>query len=256
MVVEYTRYKIGESRRQDFIDAHRRATRHLHFRCIRYELSRCSDEREWFTLRIEWASSEELRRFHYDIAGDAFRHAINGFESDVQEHWHWEVMDVVHHSGELGRGAAEALRILPDHQPWNRLYPWMIEHLHEKILVDQMAEQVNMSPRNFARVFRREFGMPPGEFLDRVRVAAARNDLEEGLLSIEQIANARGFGSGSTMRRTFARVLGVAPSEYREGVLDGTEVETLVEASLPTPDYATLPFAITQPVQAGQARFS
>jgi hypothetical protein len=58
------------------------------------------------------------------------------------------------------------------------------------------------------------------------------------------------------MRRTFARVLGVAPSEYREGVLDGTEVETLVEASLPTPDYATLPFAITQPVPAGQARFS
>jgi len=84
----------------------------------------------------------------------------------------------------------------------------------EKILVEQMAEQVNMSPRNFARVFLRDFHIPPREFLDRVRIAAAKRDLEKDVESVDQIADARGFASSSTMRRAFLRVLGMAPSHY------------------------------------------
>jgi transcriptional regulator GlxA family with amidase domain len=53
-------------------------------------------------------------------------------------------------------------------------------------------------------------------FLDRVRVTAAKADLDEGLLTAEQIAYARGFGTTSTMRRTFLRVLGEPPSRCRD----------------------------------------
>jgi transcriptional regulator GlxA family with amidase domain len=123
---------------------------------------------------------------------------------------------------------AEGLGAVPDRSPWNRLYPWILEHLPQNILVEQMAERVNMSPRNFARVFRREFRVPPGEFLERVRVAAAKSDLLATAQCIEQIAVAKGFGSSSTMRRTFLRVLGTAPGQYREKCLWnlGTTCET------------------------------
>ena len=156
-----------------------------------------------------------MLRFREYLAGKVFHQAVSGFERDIQEDRHWELTDVVHRPVTMGWQIAEGLGILPDRPPWIRLYPWLLEHLHERILVERMAEQVNMSPRNFARVFRCEFHVPPGEFLDRVRLASAKSDLESGMQSIEQIAIARGFGDSSTMRRAFMRVLGVTPSRYR-----------------------------------------
>ncbi len=98
----------------------------------------------------------------------------------------------------------------------NRLQVWILDHLHENLTVDRMAARMNMSPRNFARVFRREFRMTPGEYLDSVRVEAARKRLEETKESVEQIAAAMGFGAASTMRRAFLRILDVTPRGYRE----------------------------------------
>jgi AraC-like DNA-binding protein/quinol monooxygenase YgiN len=212
MVVEYTRYRIGEGRERAFLDAHQQAGRHLRARCLRYELTRCSGGRSWYIFRVEWESAEHLRRFRDDAAGRAFREAVNGFEHDILENGGWELTDIVHPPA----AEPEVDGILPNRPHWKRLSVWILDHLDQKILVENMAEQVNMSPRNFARVFRREFEMPPGEFLDRVRVAAAQKDLREGRQSIEEIAIARGFGSSSTMRRTFYRVVGTPPSRYRD----------------------------------------
>src|SRR5215831_18485828 len=167
MVVQYTRYTIDENRRQAFISAHREASRHLQFRCIRFELTHCTDQSEWYTLRIEWESREDLLRFANGTAGDAFCQALHGFGCDVQEQRQWGLTDVVQDRRGSGHGIAEGFEALPARPPWDRLYPWIMEHLQEKILGEQMAERVNMSPRNFARVFHRDFNVPPGEFLDR-----------------------------------------------------------------------------------------
>jgi AraC-like DNA-binding protein len=235
MIVECTRYKIGEGRRQTFIEVVREAARHLWLRCVRYELTCCSDDHEWYTLRIEWESSEQLRRFRDNTAGKAFRQAVNSFERHIQEHRQWELTEVPPKPMTSGVGFAEGLSALPDRSPWNRLYPWIQERLPQKILVEQMADVVNMSPRNFARVFRREFRVPPGEFLDRVRVAAAKTDLEQMELSIEQIATSHGFGSSSTMCRAFHRVLGIAPRDYRERVRYNTNRMPHYDSSLCSP---------------------
>jgi AraC-like DNA-binding protein len=218
VVVEYIRFKIAGSRVPCFLDALRKAIRHIQFRCLGCELTRCSDDREWYTLRVEWESDEQLRHFNEDLAGQAFRQTLREFEPDVQEQRRWDLTDVTQVPAPLRSGIAEILGIIPDRPPWNRLYPWMLERLHQKILVEQMAERVNMSPRNFARVFSREFHLSPGEFLDRVRVSVARVDLEEGVQSLEQVATARGFGSSSTMRRSFLRVMGTTPSQYRDEI--------------------------------------
>ncbi len=99
--------------------------------------------------------------------------------------------------------------------PLNRLQVWILDHLHEKLSVERMATQVHMSARNFTRVFTREFQMTPGEYLDRVRVEAARKRLEETRDTVEHVAAAAGFRNPSTMRRAFLRVLDVTPNAYR-----------------------------------------
>jgi transcriptional regulator GlxA family with amidase domain len=72
-----------------------------------------------------------------------------------------------------------------------------------------------MSPRNFARVFRAEVGQTPARFVERVRVDAARRLLEESEAGLGRVARECGFGGADSMRRSFLRVLRVAPSANR-----------------------------------------
>ena len=95
------------------------------------------------------------------------------------------------------------------------LQQWMVDHPGADLSVDAMADRVAMSPRHFARRFRAEVGETPARYVERVRVEAARRRLEESADPIDAIAPACGFGTTETMRRSFARALGVAPAEYR-----------------------------------------
>jgi transcriptional regulator GlxA family with amidase domain len=72
-----------------------------------------------------------------------------------------------------------------------------------------------MSPRNFARFFRREVGMTPAAYVEQLRVERARQLLEDGGDPIDRISAQCGFGTPETMRRAFGRRVGVAPAEYR-----------------------------------------
>lgn len=82
------------------------------------------------------------------------------------------------------------------------------------LTVQALAARANMSPRHFARTFTSQVGLPPAKFVARVRVEAARRQLESEV-GVETIAEACGFGTAESMRRAFHRALGVSPSEYR-----------------------------------------
>jgi transcriptional regulator GlxA family with amidase domain len=96
-----------------------------------------------------------------------------------------------------------------------RLYSWMIPHLGEDLSIAHLAEQSNMSVRNFARVFLKETGLTPAKFVEKVRVETARKYLEDSDLSMDQIAEKCGLGGMISMRRTFLRHIRVSPSDYR-----------------------------------------
>ena len=58
--------------------------------------------------------------------------------------------------------------------------------------------------------------MTPGQFVEKVRVEAARRRLEESLQGLKVIAADCGFGNADTMRRAFLRTVRVAPAGYRD----------------------------------------
>jgi transcriptional regulator GlxA family with amidase domain len=58
--------------------------------------------------------------------------------------------------------------------------------------------------------------MTPAAYVECTRVEHARGLLESSDLGSREIARASGFGSVETMRRAFARRLGVAPGDYRQ----------------------------------------
>jgi transcriptional regulator GlxA family with amidase domain len=102
-----------------------------------------------------------------------------------------------------------------DRQPLRELQRWIADHLGADLSVDALARRIAMSPRNFARVFTREVGVTPGEFVENSRVEAARRRLEESADGVDSIASECGFGTRESMRRAFIRRLHVPPSAYR-----------------------------------------
>jgi transcriptional regulator GlxA family with amidase domain len=96
------------------------------------------------------------------------------------------------------------------------LQSWIHEHPDADLGVETLARRMAMSPRNFARIFTRELAVTPARYVERARVEAARQWLEDSRASLDEVAAACGFGSAETLRRAFQRLLRVAPSAYRE----------------------------------------
>lgn len=107
---------------------------------------------------------------------------------------------------------------MSEREPMRDLQAWMLEHLHLPLTVEDLAAQVHMSPRNFARSFVAELGTTPARFLETLRLEAARRRLEETDRNVDQIAAECGFGSAEVMRRCFMRNLGTPPSAYRRQI--------------------------------------
>jgi transcriptional regulator GlxA family with amidase domain len=104
---------------------------------------------------------------------------------------------------------------MSDSGRFRELQIWIFEHLHLPLTVEDLASQVHMSPRNFARAFVAQVGVTPARFIESIRLDAARRRLEETDRGLEQIAAECGFGCAETMRRAFVRNLQTPPSAYR-----------------------------------------
>ncbi|GAA0953321.1 GlxA family transcriptional regulator [Nonomuraea longicatena] len=79
-----------------------------------------------------------------------------------------------------------------------------------------MADRAAVSERHLTRLFRREIGLTPGQYVERIRVEAAQALLETSAAGVDSIARSCGFGSDESMRRAFLQVLGTTPTAYRQ----------------------------------------
>lgn len=93
---------------------------------------------------------------------------------------------------------------------------WIAEHLDTKASVEDLAHRMSMSVRNFERVFTREVGTTPSQYVLQTRVEAARRQLERSERGLKQVASSTGFSNIDVMRRAFVRLLGITPRRYRK----------------------------------------
>jgi transcriptional regulator GlxA family with amidase domain len=98
------------------------------------------------------------------------------------------------------------------------LLVWASEHLTDSLSVETLAARIHMSARNFSRAFRKELGKTPARFIETLRIDAAARMLEQTGVCIDHVAKKGGLGSADSMRRSFLRVCGVTPSEYRKPI--------------------------------------
>ena len=94
------------------------------------------------------------------------------------------------------------------------------QYIHQnfgnKLTVSSLAETANMSESHFMRVFKRETGISPMEYLIKVRIEKAKKFLSGSDKNITEISLNCGFGSTSHFSSCFLKQTGQTPTEYRK----------------------------------------
>jgi transcriptional regulator GlxA family with amidase domain len=116
-------------------------------------------------------------------------------------------------------GQAQYLRrpmpTLANDDPLQKSVSWAMQRLDQPIPLDDLARQVHLAPRTFARLFRDTTGTTPHKWLNCQRVVLAQELLETSKLTIDGIARRTGFGSTDALRQHFTKLVGTTPTNYR-----------------------------------------
>lgn len=93
---------------------------------------------------------------------------------------------------------------------------YMEQNLSEKISFEKLALKLAVSRRNFDRRFIKATGNTPVEYMQRVKIEAAKSLLERGRKSILEIMYEVGYNDERTFKDVFKKITSLSPNDYKE----------------------------------------
>jgi len=94
---------------------------------------------------------------------------------------------------------------------------YLRQHLHEQITINDLVRFVGFGRARIFDIFKAQTGLTPNDYLQRLRVEKAQEQLRSTNHSITDIGLSTGFSSGQYFSTVFARYTGVSPTEFRQG---------------------------------------
>ncbi|MFF7453364.1 GlxA family transcriptional regulator [Kitasatospora sp. NPDC008115] len=113
---------------------------------------------------------------------------------------------------------------------------WLETRLDHPLTLDDIAAHAGLTVRGLSRRFRAETGLPPLQYLLRVRIQRAQRLLERGDEPVARIAARTGLGTPANLRHHFQRYTGTTPSVYRAAFRSLVETLTWPEDGPPERD--------------------
>ena len=101
-------------------------------------------------------------------------------------------------------------------QMLTRVQKHIVRHISEELTIEGLSNLFNYHPNYFIRLFRRETGYTPYQYIVQQRMQYAVTQLNKGLPN-EEVCYACGYTDSSTFTRAFRKYYGVAPQKYRKG---------------------------------------
>ncbi|MCQ2543271.1 MAG: helix-turn-helix transcriptional regulator [Lachnospiraceae bacterium] len=92
---------------------------------------------------------------------------------------------------------------------------YIYDHLHERITLENVARESNISEAYLSRLFKEEMGMSVSEYISRKKIETARNMIEYSDYSFAEISNILAFPSQSYFVKVFKKYEGVTPGKYQ-----------------------------------------
>lgn len=90
----------------------------------------------------------------------------------------------------------------------------MEENFREKISVNDLCDQVPASRRTFERRFKRATSNTVGEYLQRVKIEAAKKELEKGRMTVGEVMYEVGYSDPKAFRDVFRKITNMTPLDY------------------------------------------
>ena len=90
------------------------------------------------------------------------------------------------------------------------------ENYEEKLKVDWLANKYSISTRNFIRRFKKATQNTPFEYMQRVKIEAAKKSFESTTLNVNEVMYNVGYNDEKAFRKTFKKYTGLSPVEYRK----------------------------------------
>ena len=97
----------------------------------------------------------------------------------------------------------------------SRVVALLHEQVHRPVSVADMADAAGCSPSTLDRRIRKVFGLSPGQLVLRIRIDQATALLTSTDLPIAEIAHRTGFYDQAAFTRTFGRLTGGTPAQFR-----------------------------------------
>ncbi|HEV8370176.1 MAG TPA: AraC family transcriptional regulator [Pyrinomonadaceae bacterium] len=120
----------------------------------------------------------------------------------------------------VGESSRARARVEVNHPPrWlEQAKDLLHERFAEPLKLADIAQSVSVHPVHLAQVFHKSYRCTIGDYVRRLRVERACHDLANSESPLAYIALAAGFCDQSHFNRTFKRLIGIAPSEYRKSI--------------------------------------
>lgn len=95
---------------------------------------------------------------------------------------------------------------------------YVMNHISEKVGMEEMAKRLGLNPTHFSRLFRLETGLTFIEYVTRVKMEQARDLLNQTNLTIVEIAEQLGYDNVSYFIKLFRNFSGMTPAEFRKSL--------------------------------------
>lgn len=91
----------------------------------------------------------------------------------------------------------------------------MTEHLHEQIVLQDIADTFAVSSNYLSQTFKKHMGIGLIEYSNRQKIEEAKRLLQESTLKLYEISDMLGFNNSFYFSRVFKKVTGMTPKDYR-----------------------------------------
>jgi transcriptional regulator GlxA family with amidase domain len=100
-------------------------------------------------------------------------------------------------------------------EPIKQAQEYIENNFEEKITVDQLASMFALGRRNMERRFKKATANTVIEYIQRVKIEAAKKNLERGRKNVSEVMYGVGYSDTKAFRTIFKRITGLSPVEYR-----------------------------------------
>jgi transcriptional regulator GlxA family with amidase domain len=92
---------------------------------------------------------------------------------------------------------------------------YLEKHFDEKISVEQLADRFGVGRRTFERRFKQSTSNTVVEYMQRVKIEAAKKQLEQGRKTVSEIMYEVGYNDPKAFREVFKKYTDMSPIDYR-----------------------------------------